>query len=187
MCHDSFICGVTHSWVPRLIHMWQYSSICAMTHPYVTWLIHMWHMGHTCKVPLYVTRLIRVCHDSFICAIAHSYVTHGTSLSFVSDMTHSCVPWLIHMCHRSLIRDTWDIRARSHCTWHDSFVSDMTHSCVPWLCHMCHDSFIRDTWDIRARCHWRCSAAIRNMLSAGFLAEAIAHTSEGRRNLPGQT
>jgi len=44
-------------------------------------------------------------------------------LRHVCAMTHSYVPWRIHMCH-------------------DSFICPMTHSYVPWRIHMCHDAFI---------------------------------------------
>ena len=42
MCHDSFICAMTHSYV---------------THSYVPWLVHMCHESFIC--------------DSFICAMTH--------------------------------------------------------------------------------------------------------------------
>jgi len=51
--------------------------------------------------------------------IFHSCVRHD---SFICAMTHSCVPWPIHVCY-------------------DSFMYAMTHSSVPWLIHLCHDSF----------------------------------------------
>jgi len=41
--HDSFICGMMHSNVTRLIHMWRDLFICDMTHSYVAWFIRMCH------------------------------------------------------------------------------------------------------------------------------------------------
>jgi len=54
--------------------------------------------------------------------------------SYISDTTHSCVTWLIHM-------------------WRDSFICDMTHSYVTRLIHLWCNSFIRDTTHSYMTCH----------------------------------
>jgi len=54
-------------------------------------------------------------------------------LVFPLTMTHSYVPWLIHMYHRLVY------------VYHDSFICTMTHSFAPWLIHLYHDSFMCTT------------------------------------------
>jgi len=83
-----------------------------------------------------------------MCDIAHSYVWHGSFIrvtwlihmcngSFIRDVAHSSVTWLIHMWHGSFIRVTWLIHMCN-----GSFICDMAHSSVTWLIHMWHGSFM---------------------------------------------
>jgi len=153
VCHDSSICAMVHvcdkkacmgdvcdkkvdahggGWDTMndvwLIHMCHDSLLCAMTHSYLPWLIKMCRDSYIGDVRddresahgrgwdmITEVRLIHLCHDSLLCGMTHSYV-----------------PWLIHMCRDSFIGDTGDNKEGTH----------GTHSYVPWLTPMCHDSFI---------------------------------------------
>jgi len=51
MCHDLFICAMTHSYAPWLIHIRHDSIICAITHLYVPWLIGESNFSKTAIFP----------------------------------------------------------------------------------------------------------------------------------------
>jgi len=99
MRYNSLICAVTHLCVPWLMHVYHESCICAMTDSYVPWLIHMCHDAYV---------RVTVPRESFKFAITHAYVCHDSFVCYDSftkcDMTHSDVPWLIHMCRDLLTR-----------------------------------------------------------------------------------
>ena len=78
MCHDSFVCAMTHS------YQVSEANICViydMTHSEVSELIHVCHDLFVCAMThLYVLRLICMCHDSLVCVMTHSYQVSGANI-----------------------------------------------------------------------------------------------------------
>ena len=131
------MCGMTHSYVPSLIHIRRESSLWYIWMSNVTHMVYMnesWHtqepvISNLSLIPNLRLLLLRMC------AMSHSHPPMQTQRL---DVT-----WLIQMCHDSFTcgRIPSYVPWRIH-MWHDSFICAMTHSYVPWLIHMYHDSFI---------------------------------------------
>jgi len=183
---SSHICNYTSTRALRLIYVRVMFFSCV---PWlilcVPGLIRMCDVTHS-----YVCLDSYMCHDSFICvpclictcATIYLYGCHASfirvlSLIHMCAMTHSCVPWPIHIVamthHDSSVRVPWLICvcAMTHlCVCHGSFV------CVPWLicvCAMahlcvCHESFVCVPWLI---CVCTMTHIYSNMTHSHFLGK----------------
>ena len=158
---------MAHSHETWLIHLSHGAFIWDMTHPYESWPIDMRH-AHTythafhdsftggaalidMSVPLHERATIWACDYMSVRLI------HRRSLS--SYMTHSHVPWRIHMSH------DFFTRAMTHAQKHrDSLVHVMTaystlYGVMTCMMHAFHasystPSFIHHTWRLCAMTYW---------------------------------
>jgi len=115
--HKLYVTGLNRSWRDLFVYDMAYlceASLMCMRHD-VYWhlLVHMWHDAFRCdRTRSWVSHVrdMTLWHDSFI-----SGMTRDAIHSFICDMVHSYVPWLIRAC-------------RACVTWRT-----MTHSCETWL------------------------------------------------------
>ena len=115
MCHESCMCAMTHSCVPWLM--------CAMTHSHAWVMAHMnelWHTRVNHWGSLSLSHGVSVSYPQFRISVSESQCQvalksllqavmgprcrdinffHVCQEPFIRAITHSYVPWQIHVCH----------------------------------------------------------------------------------------